>query len=281
MRRRRAGYVAPVLAGGLGLPALLAGLLGFLDQPRRDFLAWRYLQLGQAALSRRPLDRAGAAGDLRRAVELGRREPLLVSQAARLMIACEDYSGALDALGAAPPVSLDDRLSYGQCLLMTGRKEEGARLIFLCVTAAQGERRNGLMSPATFATLMNNAGYALVEGGVHLEAALRMTEAAVAAAPLQPAFCDSKGWALYRLERPREARFYLERAVRHQLPHPDAVLLYHLGAAYAATRQVSDAGRMLEWSLAQDPGRSDAEALLRHLRRVLPPPAWAGALGPA
>lgn len=275
MTRRRGGHVAIALAGAMGLPAILSNFLTLLDQPRRDFLAWHYLRLGQRELARRPVDRRTASRQLRRAVELGRREPELLSQAAKLLMVCEDYQAALDAMRQGPPASLDDRLTYAHCLLMTGRSEDGARLIFMVTALAQAERRQGLMSASAFATLMNNAGYALVEGGVHIEAALRMTAAAVALAPLQPAFCDSHGWALYKLERVQEARFWLERAVRHQLPRPDPVLLYHLGAVYADARRPEDARRMLRWAMALDPARKEAETLLRHLDRLLPPPALA------
>ncbi|MCX7598844.1 MAG: hypothetical protein N2512_08270 [Armatimonadetes bacterium] len=275
MTGRRHGYVAITLAGAMGLPALLSNLLMLLDQPRRDFLAWQYLKLAQREIPRRPMNRYTACHQLRRAVELGRREPELVSQAARLLMVCEDYAAALEALRKVPATGLEAQLTYAHCLLMTGHADEGARLVFVATAAAQAERRQGLISLAAYATAMNNAGYALAEGGVHLEAAERMTSAAVALAPLQPAFCDSHGWVLYKLQRPTEARFWLERAVRHQLPWPDPVLLYHLGAVYADAHCLEDARRVLRWAVALDPARKDAEALLRHLHRVLPPPAVA------
>lgn len=267
--------MAVALAGAMGLPALLSNFLTLLDQPRRDFLAWHYLRLGQRELTRRPVDRYAASRQLRRAVELGRREPELLSQAARLLVVCEDYPAALEAMRQTPSTSLEVKLTYAHCLLMTGQSEEGASLVFAATAAAQAERRQGLISPMAYATIMNNGGYALVEGGVHLEAAVRMTATAVALAPLQPAFCDSHGWVLYKLQRPQEGRFWLERAVRHQLPQPDPVLLYHLGAAYADTRRPEEARRMLRWAVALDPARKEAETLLRHLDRLLPPPVLA------
>lgn len=275
MTWRRHGYIAVGLAGTLGLPVLFSTFLTLLDQPRRDFLAWHYLRLAQRELARRPMDRLAACHQLRRAVELGQHEPELLSQAARLLMVCEDYTAAVEAMRRTPSASLETRLTYAHCLLMTGRRDEGAALVFASTAAAQAQHRQGLMSPAAFATVMNNGGYALVEGGVHLEAAVRMTAAAVALAPLQPAFCDSHGWALYKLQRPKEARFWLERAVRHQLPQPDPVLLYHLGAVYADTHRPEDARRMLRWAVALDPARKEAEVLLRHLDRILPPPALA------
>ncbi len=281
MRRRRAGVVAAGVIAAGGLLAVLASFVGLLDQPRRDFVAWRYLQVAQTELTGRPIRRAAADHDLKRALALGGNNPLLVAQVGRLLTACEDWPAALDALSRAELNTTGLRTSYGQCLIKTGRRQEGVDVILRSAATAQVEHNRGLMSSGAYAEAVNNAGYLLVDADVHIEAGANLVAAAVSLVPLEPSFCDSLGWALHKLHRNDEAIFYLERSVRQQLPRPDPALLFHLGVVYALAERPAEAEQMLTWCLRDDPENVAASDELRRLHRVLPSPAWALGLGVA
>ena len=275
MRRRRAGFVAAGVIATGGLLALLTSFAGLLNQPRRDFVAWRYLQTAETELTGRPIHRAAADHDLKRALALGGENPALVARAGQLLVACEDWQAAMAALGQTSLNTLELRSSYGQCLIKTGHREEGIEMILRSAAAAQVEHNRGLMSSGAYATVANDAGYLLVDANAHVEAGANLVAAAVALVPLEPSFCDSLGWALHKLHRNDEAIFYLERSVRQQLPRPDPALLYHLGVVYAIADRVPEAQEMLTWCLRDDPENAGASEELRRLHRVLPSPAWA------
>ena len=78
---------------------------------------------------------------------------------------------------------------------------------------------------------LNDLGYLWADRGVHLKRALRMIQEAVAAEPDNVAYRDSLGWALFRLGRYHDALIELEKAAAGE--DPDAVILDHLGDAYA------------------------------------------------
>jgi tetratricopeptide (TPR) repeat protein len=265
----RAGAVAVQLAG---LLALVPGLAAFLDGPRRSLVAWRYFQCAQRHLTEPPVDRPRAAYELRRALLLAPRNLVLQAKAPELLLLAEDYQTPLALFRLRPPSEPLGLITYGHCLLMAGRKQAGAAVVMQAAADAEARLYRATSSPMEYALALNNASYALAEGGVHLVAAELLARKALAVGPLEPAFCDTLGWVLYRLGRPREAAFYLERAVRQQLPGADPLLAYHLGAAYAALYRHQEARRMLLWALALEPKRADAAVALRSLYRLVPQP---------
>jgi tetratricopeptide (TPR) repeat protein len=89
------------------------------------------------------------------------------------------------------------------------------------------------------ATALNDLGYLWAERGLHLQRALRMTEAAVAVAPENLAFRDSLGWAYYQLGRYDDA--LRELLVATSGDAPDGTVLEHLGDAHAKLNQTSQA----------------------------------------
>jgi tetratricopeptide (TPR) repeat protein len=276
------------LAAAGGLAALLSTFVSFLDRPRRDFVAWRYVQSARQKLTSHPVRRLSADHDLKRALALGSADPLMMAEVGQLLVACEDWAAAMDAMKRTQIKSLNQRISLGQCLLKTGSRDEGVTQILMAAAAAQSEYRTRLSAlgdgPAdkqqragaadAYAVIANDAGYTLVDAEVYIEAGANLIAAAVALAPLQPAFCDSLGWALHKQHRNDRALFYLERAVRQQLPNPDATMLYHLGVVYSLADRPADAQHMLTWCLREDPGNAAAADALRQLHRVLPPPAF-------
>ncbi len=76
----------------------------------------------------------------------------------------------------------------------------------------------------------NDLGYLWADENKHLDRALKMIVAAVAAEPENRAYRDSLGWVFYRLGRFPEAVAELEKAVDDK--QPDGTVLDHLGDAY-------------------------------------------------
>lgn len=119
---------------------------------------------------------------------------------------------------------------------------------------------------------MNDLGYLWADQGKHLQRALRMTRAAVAAEPDNAAYRDSLGWVLYRLGRYDEALRELEQAASKESPDP--VILDHLGDAYLAIGRVADARQTWQRALkaleqGEDPAK--VEALRAKLQTTLEP----------
>ncbi|MGD9518506.1 MAG: hypothetical protein AB7W28_03235 [Armatimonadota bacterium] len=253
---------------------MLPSLLSPLDEPRKTFVALRYLQSASGLLGKRPVDRPGAVHAIQRALVMAPNDPLVLARAGEILLVAEDYRAAADIMARRKLTGLNETISYGHCLLLTDRPEEGAELVLHSAAIAQTRYRSGQMSAIEYALSLNNAAYALAEGNCHLEAAKRLAQIAVQTAPLESAFCDTLGWLDYKLQDHKEAAFYLERAVRRNLKRPDPVVLYHLGCAYASLNYRSQAGRFLSWSLALDPNRLEAAQALRQLYRALPTPTY-------
>lgn len=76
----------------------------------------------------------------------------------------------------------------------------------------------------------NDLGYLWADEGINLDRALEMIQNAVAAEPDNPAYRDSLGWVLYRLERYEEALIEMQKAADTE--EPDGVILDHLGDVY-------------------------------------------------
>ncbi len=275
MARRGSVALSAVATGGL--LALLPHLLGPVDQPRRTFVALRYLALAREELQARPVNRCAAARDIKRALALAPQDSLIASSAGGILVQAEDYEAAVEILLRRNLTSPEDTITLAHALLMVGRDNEGSALILSTVESAHQAYRAREIPRLAYALLLNNAAYALTEGDRDVMAARSLADLAVRVAPLEPAFCDTLGWALFKLRETDRATFYLERAARQTMARPDPVVLYHLGRAYGSQNRRSEARRFLVWSLALDPGREDALRALRHLYRVLPAPSYAAA----
>ena len=82
---------------------------------------------------------------------------------------------------------------------------------------------------------LNDLGYLWADQGKRLHRALSMIQRAVVAEPENAAYRDSLGWVYYRLQRFDDAARELEKACAGE--NPDAVILDHLGDAYAKLNQ--------------------------------------------
>jgi Flp pilus assembly protein TadD len=246
-----------------------------LDGPRRTFVGLRYLQSAERKLTQRPIDRPGAAQDIKKALYFAPNDTFIASRAGTILMLAEDYQTAAEVMARHRPTTLDDVISFGHCLLMGDDADRGEELVMRAAALAEQRLRLRQIGRLECALLLNNAAYALAEGERNLVAARLMAEKALRASPLEPAFADTLGWVLFKLRDVDTASFYLERAVRHSLGHPDPVVLYHLGCVYGATNRRSQARWFLTWSLSLDPSRTDAMQALRKLYRVLPMPSYA------
>ena len=104
---------------------------------------------------------------------------------------------------------------------------------------AEAVFREALHLEPDSAAVLNYLGYMNADRNVHVEEALTMVQKAVALDPATPAYQDSLGWALYRLNRLETA----EEAVRKALEKDadNAVILDHLGDILNKTGRVSEA----------------------------------------
>lgn len=255
------------------------------DRLRRDVAASGYLRQAQQAARDVPVRRDEALAALDRAVELSPQDPLIVDAAAQLYVELRAYAQAAKWLKALPAdmapadgetselESLLTRVTYAQSLIMTGRVQEGARLLEQVSTESHAARERGLMPDPLFALVLNNIAYVNALGKRELPTALEMATLAVKLQPTQSAYLDTLGWVEFELGSYRNAAFHLERAVRLHLPEENAEMYYHLGAAYARLSRRDDARWNLARALELDPSYVEAADELRLLSQDLPQPS--------
>jgi len=87
------------------------------------------------------------------------------------------------------------------------------------------------------------------EHGENLERARDLIARALKAEPDNPAYLDSMGWVLFKLNQPRDALGYLLKAV-DESEEPDATIYDHLGDVYAALKETDKAREAWRKSLA-------------------------------
>jgi tetratricopeptide (TPR) repeat protein len=113
-----------------------------------------------------------------------------------------------------------------------------------------------------FVEALNYLGYMWAEHGMNLEKAHELIQKAVKAEPKNPAYLDSLGWVLFKLNQPKQALDYLLKAVELS-KEPDATVYDHLGDTYAALAQTEKAREAWRKSLeleASDLVRKKLEA---------------------
>jgi tetratricopeptide (TPR) repeat protein len=95
------------------------------------------------------------------------------------------------------------------------------------------------LSP-NFSEAMNYLGYMWADRGENLGEAKKLIGRALELEPKNPAYLDSMGWVLYKLNQPRGALGWLQQAVQ-QSTEPDPALYDHLGDIYAGLKQLDKA----------------------------------------
>lgn len=252
---------------------LLAGC-GSVNTMRQEFVALRYMQQAEAKLTSYPQDTARAVNELDRAVALMPDDEDLKRRAARFYTAARAWEKAVPLFEDQQHLDRKDRLAFARCLLHVGRRDEGAQICLSILSHVDEQReRVGGMRPE-WALLLNDAGYILADADMHLDRAHNAVAAAVEFMPLEGAFIDSLGWALYRKGELKDAAFYLERSRRH-ITREDPEILYHLGVVYSRLGRYRDAADALQRARELSPHWEAVQKELRRLGRILPPPVLA------
>ena len=254
----------------LATAALLGAGCGWFPEMRDEFVALRYVQSAESHLRALPRNTPRAIAELDRAVALKSDDLELMRRVARLYTAARAWEKAIPLYEAQDELTIHERTAYAHSLLNADRTEEGAQICLEIIDRAMRWRaRSG--PRAEWALLLNDAGYILADANMHVDRAYEAVEAAVEAMPLQGAFIDSLGWALYRRGELADAAFYLERARRHT-PEDDPEILYHLGVVYARQGRFGEASVVLERARELAPHWDVVQKELRRLGRILPPP---------
>ncbi len=100
--------------------------------------------------------------------------------------------------------------------------------------------------------VLNYLGYSWVDKGINLDRALKMIQRAVQSAPQDGYIVDSLGWAIFKLNRFKEAVPILEQAVR--LMPNDPEINDHLGDAYWRVGRKLEA--RFQWKIAMSVDKS-------------------------
>jgi len=272
---------ALLLFGALAAPVIQSlGLAGTVRKMRTDFVALRCLDDAMRAAMVAPKDRTLARERIQRALALAPREPSVLASAPAILAEIGDYRAAAAALDGQPS---PNPLLLGQALLKLGDDSGGLQVLADHQRRVEGDYKAQRLSEFEYAMELNNVGYTMAEAGVALDQARALLERATNILPLDPNCVDSLGWVYYRLGDYRKAAFYLERAVRLQPSPVSPELLYHLGAAYARTGQLTRARGLLLTALSRDPQSPEVLHELRSLQWLLPAPriACTGAARPS
>ncbi|MCX6594633.1 MAG: tetratricopeptide repeat protein [Acidobacteria bacterium] len=136
--------------------------------------------------------------------------------------------------------------------------------------AAEAEFRKVLAANPENSSALNYLGYMLADRNVRVPEALEMIQKALARDPDNGAYLDSLGWALFRLDRLKEAETALNRAI-DKAPH-DPTVHEHLGDVYAKQGRVKEAIGQWERSLgewkATGPSEQDPTEIGRVQKKV-------------
>ncbi len=252
---------------------LLAGGCGLVRDMRSEYVANRALRQAWAALEGSVPQRQEALAQLDLAYRLRWRDERFLARLAGPYLAAGDYERALKCYEVSSKVTGDDHdLEVGMCCLALGNRELGLERLDRALADAAEARRNNTASPAEYALVLNNVGYAFADAGLRLDEAFDMVKQAVQMAPTVPDFIDSLGWAYFRRGDDRTAAFYLERAAR-LAGRQDPEMLWHLGAVHTRLHQYRRAKSELRRALKLDPTNEEARRMLNSLQRELPPPA--------
>jgi len=238
-------------------------------------VALRYIKAASQAASE-PVDAEAAIHDATRAVKLAPDNATVLDRAGRIYIGTGQYQQALATLEKARSHTGRQYLyEIGSCLLHTGQQEKSIEYLTRHLRNVKFEYNARIMSQQGYALHLNNVGYTYAEADLQLPHALGLTRQAVSFDPLNPIIVDSLGWVYYKLNDLENASFYLERAVRQSLHHPNAELNYHLAMAYIGSGRRAEAARELDRALQIRPGYPAAQRELRRLHWELAPPWYA------
>jgi len=167
----------------------------------------------------------------------------------------DDAVKAVTALGGATPA--DEAVAFR----LAAAYEAADR-----VADAERVFRAILARDPLHANALNYLGYMLADRGLRVDDALALIDRALAAEPGNPAFLDSRGWALFKLGRAAEAEEPLRRAATSL--RGSSVIQSHHAEVLAALGKRSEAASALDLALAGDGVDVDRAALERRLRQL-------------
>jgi tetratricopeptide (TPR) repeat protein len=102
--------------------------------------------------------------------------------------------------------------------------------------------------------LLNNYAYHLSERGVKLKEALEMSKKTIIQEPENSSYLDTYGWIFYKLKDYKNAKIYIEKAVKLG---GNAVLYEHLGDVYEGLEDIPKALKWWNEGLQLDPENKD------------------------
>ncbi len=100
------------------------------------------------------------------------------------------------------------------------------------------------------ALVLNNYAYSLSERGLQLERAETMSRESLASDSLNSSYLDTYGWILFQKGKYSEALIYIQKAV--DAGDASAVVLEHLGDAYAKMNKMDEAKKYWSKALEKD-----------------------------
>ncbi len=102
--------------------------------------------------------------------------------------------------------------------------------------------------------MLNNYAYSLAERGIKLKEALEMSKKTIDAAPGSSSYLDTYGWILYKMKDYKNAKIYIERAVKFG---SNTVLLEHLGDVYEGLGEIVKALKYWNEAIKDNPDNKD------------------------
>jgi tetratricopeptide (TPR) repeat protein len=102
--------------------------------------------------------------------------------------------------------------------------------------------------------MLNNYAYHLSERGIRLDEAEKMSRKTITKEPNNSSYLDTYGWVLYKMKDYKNARIYIEKAIKIG---SNAVLYEHLGDVYEGLGEIVSALKYWNEGLKLDPGNKD------------------------
>jgi tetratricopeptide (TPR) repeat protein len=201
---------------------------------------------------------ADAVGFLERALGSRRDEPAAAFALADVYEEAGRFDDAIKAVSAlGGPAPTDDGVAFRLAAAYEGAgRVPDAERVFRAILSRDPLNANTL----------NYLGYMLADRGQRLPEALELIDRALVIEPGNPAFLDSRGWALFKLGRTADAEEPLRRATTAL--RGSSVIQSHYAEVLAALGKRPEAASALELAIAGDGQDVDRAALERRLRQL-------------
>ncbi len=201
---------------------------------------------------------ADAVGFLERAIGERRTEQDAAFVLADVYEEAKRYDDAIKVVSAlGGPAPADDAVAFRLAAAYEAAdRVPDAERVFRAIVSRDPLHSNAL----------NFLGYMLADRGLRVAEALTFIDRALVVEPGNPAYLDSRGWALFKLGRAADAEEPLRRATTSL--RGSSVIQSHYAEALAALGKRPEAASALELALAGDGIDVDRAALERRLRQL-------------